>query len=112
MHLRSAFLSPANFHRPYDFLPERVAGASDPSSPFAHDKRAALQPFSYGPRNCIGKNLAYAEMRLLLAKLLWHFDWELEEGMEGWTRQKSFAIWERGPLIVKLMPVMRGEVKA
>lgn len=51
-------------------------------------------------------------MRLLLAKLLWHFDWELGEGMKGWTRQKSFAIWERGPLVVKLMPVVRGEVKA
>ncbi|KAK7409047.1 hypothetical protein QQX98_008751, partial [Neonectria punicea] len=42
---------PANFTDPETFIPERWLG--DPR--FANDKTDALQPFSYGPRNCIGK---------------------------------------------------------
>lgn len=53
-----------------EFSPERWMG--DPR--FANDNFKARQPFSVGPANCIGKNLAYAEMRLLLANLVWHFD--------------------------------------
>lgn len=34
------------------------------------DDRQAFQPFVLGPRNCIGRNLAYAEIRLILAKVL------------------------------------------
>jgi cytochrome P450 len=34
-----------------DFIPERWLG--DPK--FQNDKRDAFQPFSVGPRNCIGK---------------------------------------------------------
>ncbi|KAM6538079.1 hypothetical protein FALCPG4_003961 [Fusarium falciforme] len=42
---------PNNFTDPETFIPERWLG--DPR--FANDKTDALQPFSYGPRNCIGK---------------------------------------------------------
>ena len=28
-----------------------------------------------GPRTCIGRNIAWMEMRLLICKMLWHFDW-------------------------------------
>lgn len=40
---------------------------------FPNDNYAAYQPWSVGVRNCIGKNLAYAELRLMLAKVLWHY---------------------------------------
>ena len=62
---------------PSEWLPE-IYG--DPSSPFYNDRRDAFKPFSDGPRNCIGRNLAYHEMRLILAKVLWGFDLELAEG--------------------------------
>ncbi|KAL5611271.1 hypothetical protein FOBRF1_007388 [Fusarium oxysporum] len=42
---------PNNFTDPETFIPERWLG--DPR--FANDKTDSLQPFSYGPRNCIGK---------------------------------------------------------
>ena len=70
---------------------------------FALDDKAACQPLSLGTRNCIGKNLAYAEMRLILAKLLYHFDLSLGDNMEGdWFDQKSWAIRWKKPVNVKL----------
>lgn len=53
-------------------------------------------------------SLAYAEMRLILAKVLWHFDLELVRPEEDWMRtQKVFALWEKESLGVKLTAVER-----
>ena len=43
--------SARNFKDPEAFVPERWMG--DPH--YADDKRSAMQPFSFGPRNCLGK---------------------------------------------------------
>lgn len=58
-----------------------------------------------GPRNCIGKNLAWAEMKLILTNLLWNFDIELEDGVkESWDPkvQKAFIFWHKPELRAKL----------
>jgi cytochrome P450 len=47
----SASHSPANFKDPEKFIPERHM--DDPR--FANDSKTAMQPFSFGPRNCIGR---------------------------------------------------------
>jgi cytochrome P450 len=69
-----------------------------------------LQPFSVGPRNCIGMRLAYHEMRLIMANLLWHFDVEVAEEMSGgdWLDQTTHLVWDKKPLLVKILA--RGEV--
>jgi len=105
----STYRSPKNFSHPDSFLPERWSPTStSSSSPFAHDKRQALQPFSYGPRNCLGKNMAYHEMRLVLVKLLFHFDFTLCTESQGWSeRQRVFSLWEKCPLMVKIGVVER-----
>ena len=97
----------ANFHRPNDFIPERWLDEQDPTS--RKDDKAMFQPFAVGPRNCIGRNLAYAEMRLIMAKVLWNFDLSLDDGKmkqhDGtgeWLRQRIFGLWEKKPLWVKL----------
>lgn len=66
-----------------------------------------MQPFAVGPRNCIGRNLAYLEMRLILARLLWNFDVEASDGKGGpeWRGQKVFILWEKTPLEVNLTTV-------
>ena len=48
----AVFRSPANFKDPELYLPERWL---DTEGPYANDRREALQPFSFGPRNCIGR---------------------------------------------------------
>ncbi|MCJ1386474.1 hypothetical protein MMC17_009600 [Xylographa soralifera] len=60
-----------NFTEPEAFIPERWVGND---RKYAMDRKEVHQPFSTGHRNCIGQNLANAEMRLIIAKLLWHFD--------------------------------------
>lgn len=52
-------------------------------------------------------SLAYHEMRLILAKVLWHFDVELCPQSDNWIQQKLFTLWDKGPLMVKLHPVVR-----
>ena len=47
----SAYHSARNFKDPDKFIPERWLG--DPA--FSGDVKEVLQPFSTGPRNCIGK---------------------------------------------------------
>jgi len=36
-------------------------------------------PFTYGPRNCIGKNFSHMEMRLILLHIFKHFTFELTD---------------------------------
>ncbi|KAK8034123.1 hypothetical protein PG993_009118 [Apiospora rasikravindrae] len=68
---------------------------------YADDKRDAHQPFSIGPRNCIGMNLAWHEMRLIVAKLLYNFDLESHVGTD-WLDQNVYVIWDRKPLMCRL----------
>ncbi|KAK5123311.1 hypothetical protein LTR85_002742 [Meristemomyces frigidus] len=95
-----------NFHRPDDFVPERWL--DDAPAEFANDNKAVFQPFGMGTRNCIGRNLAYAKMRLILAKVLWHFDLTLDEERTGdWFDQKAWLLWFKKPLYVKLSAAKR-----
>jgi len=75
-----------NFHGPDSFRPERWLGEDEE---FAHDRLNASLPFGTGPRVCIGKNLAYMEMRLIVAHLLWNFDIELDREL----REKENSVW-------------------
>lgn len=100
----SAYHSSSNFKDPYKFIPERWLGEPE----YRNDKRKVLQPFSVGPRNCIGQNLAYAEMRVILARILWNFDVELCEESRDWIEKlQIYTLWKKQPLMVKLNPVNR-----
>ncbi|KAJ1323271.1 aspirochlorine biosynthesis cytochrome P450 monooxygenase [Microdochium nivale] len=102
----AAYHTAQNFYQPQQFLPERwLASARTPGSCFANDKTEVLQPFSVGPRNCIGKNLAYVEMRLIMARLLYSFDLELMPQSLLWADdQNVFLLWDKGDIMVKLKP--------
>ncbi|KAL8945861.1 MAG: hypothetical protein Q9222_007658 [Ikaeria aurantiellina] len=97
IHQYAAFMSQRNFLSPSVFAPSRWLG--DPK--YASDKRDVLQPFSVGTRSCIGKNLANAEIALVLTRLLWEFDLYLaEETDENWADQKAWMTWVKKPLVV------------
>ncbi|KAH2272658.1 hypothetical protein KXW63_008868 [Aspergillus fumigatus] len=104
MSLWSTFHSSGNFHNPDSFVPERwlASPEEEASRCFTMDKKEAFQPFSYGPRNCLGQHLANAEMRLILAKVFWHSDMELCPESENWADQESYNLWSRPPLMVMI----------
>ncbi|KAM3533606.1 hypothetical protein MY4038_003169 [Beauveria bassiana] len=104
VHQWATFRNPANFHLPEQFLPERWLPASHPryEARFDGDNRAVFKPFSHGPRDCIGKNLAYAEMRLLAARMLRSFEVTIEGQSEWQTKQRMFGLWEKIPLNVRV----------
>lgn len=107
VHHYSTYHHPDNFHRPAEFLPQRWLPGTRDLPPFANDNKECMQPFSFGPRNCLGKNIARAEMRLLMARLLFRFDLQLQPGQESWMRQNVQGFWQKKPLYCTLTPVQR-----
>jgi cytochrome P450 len=103
------YRSSSKFYRANEFLPERWLAEArvDPTSPFYHDDLAAVQAFSIGTWSCIGKQLAYAELRVILAKLVWNFD--MSSPVNGrdvdWGRQKAWVLIEKQPFDVRLQDV-------
>ncbi|KIA75653.1 cytochrome P450 [Aspergillus ustus] len=79
------------FEDPFVFRPERwIVGdnESDPTgsatSKATIDRaRSAFNPFSVGPRSCIGKALATAEIMFIMARVLSEFDFRKVEGPLG-----------------------------
>ncbi|KAI1385120.1 cytochrome P450 [Hypoxylon trugodes] len=70
------------FPEPFSYKPERRLESSTPI-----DQRKRMQeefvPFSIGTRNCPGRTLAYHEASIVLAKILWYFDFEVAPGELG-----------------------------
>ncbi|TLD33744.1 hypothetical protein PspLS_00227 [Pyricularia sp. CBS 133598] len=98
----SAGHSELNFKRAREFHPERWLDL-EPGSEFENDDRAASQPFSAGQRVCIGRSMAYAEMRLTMAKFIFHFDMELANPeLDWWNKQGTYLVWEKIPLMIQL----------
>lgn len=49
-----------------------------------------------GVNVCIGRGLAWMEMRLTLAKLLWHFDWMVRDGDgDAFEKAKAWHVWTK-----------------
>ena len=64
---------PEFWPQPDTFLPERwLAGPGDALAP----AKGAWRPFEYGPRNCIGQELAIIEMKIVVVMALQTFDFE------------------------------------
>ena len=95
--------SPLHFSRPKQFLPDRFLPAALRPTEFANDRRANQQPFGLGPRNCIGKPLAMAQLRLVLARMVWNFDLEMGPGRGlEWMKQKTFIVVQKEPVEVRV----------
>ena len=67
---------------PFTFSPERwiVDPKNDVSAEGVARAQSAFGAFGLGPRGCVGKNLAYVELSLTLARLLWLYDIRAKEG--------------------------------
>lgn len=111
---------PANFTSPASFFPERwiiAEGGNYPSyttklpsalSTLPREKLThnpnAFVPFSFGPANCVGKNLALQEMKMVVCNLVQKLDMRLAEWYDPteWDR----AIEEQLVISVGRLPVV------
>jgi cytochrome P450 len=70
---------PRNFSpQPDEFRPQRWLKPEEETA----FNRAAFNPFSYGPTSCIGKTLAFMEIRIVVASIVRNFDMTLEPGFD------------------------------
>lgn len=72
--------NPDYFPDPYIFKPERWLAGDEVEQRRMKD---AFAPFQIGYRGCAGKPMAYLEASLVIAKLLWYFDFEAAPGEAG-----------------------------
>ncbi|KAJ7760753.1 cytochrome P450 [Mycena maculata] len=66
---------------------------------------AAFIPFSVGPSNCVGRNLAYQEMRMVICTLVSKYEMRFEEGFDvnSWEEDMlDYFVVQRGRLPVIL----------
>ncbi|KAF2230818.1 cytochrome P450 [Viridothelium virens] len=82
--LRDILLDPAIFEDPMEFKPERWL----PENPELDRISRYYLPFSCGSRMCLGMNLAYAELYIVLARIFLTFDLELHHT----TRERDIDI--------------------
>ncbi|KAI1752754.1 cytochrome P450 [Xylaria castorea] len=92
-------LSETNFHRAKEFLPDRFLCRGERPPLFDNDVRGTQKPFGLGTRSCLGKSLAMAETRLVLARLVWNFEISRAAGRyTEWTELKTFVMVQKEPV--------------
>ncbi|KAF7363223.1 High nitrogen upregulated cytochrome P450 monooxygenase 2 [Mycena venus] len=96
---------------PDSWLPERWLADAERTmgQPFIMNLDAFM-PFSIGPANCVGRNLAMREMRLVIAQLIYRYnvqpvEKDPEEFQRKWLAElRDHHVLLKGPLNVVLTP--------
>lgn len=52
-----------------------------------------------------GGSLAYHELRIILAKMLWNFEFKLCPESDTWINQKCYTLWQKTPLWVEVRAI-------
>lgn len=84
------------------FIPQRFF-----SRPELIKNKDAFVPFSTGPYGCIGKQLAYMEIRALTATLINTFDFALAPGEDGTELLHSVDHFTTGLKPIKMVLTRR-----
>lgn len=84
IHTWSVQRDARNFSHPNVFWPDRwliAEGLQSHPEKIVHNPNAWI-PFSFGPANCVGKNIAMQEMRSVLCHLVQRLDVRLADGYD------------------------------
>jgi cytochrome P450 len=89
--------NPDYYPRPFDYIPERWLSDSsaNPHHTKLSDAHSAFCPFSIGPRGCIGKGLAYVELTVTIARVLFPYDLRLAPGSTLGAGNKDLEVGRR-----------------
>ncbi|RLM93999.1 cytochrome P450 71A1-like [Panicum miliaceum] len=96
---------PTTWERAEEFLPERFAEDVDMDQ-YMLGQDFTLLPFGAGRRGCPGAGFAMASVELVLANLLYHFNWSLPGGasMVNMDEQGGLAVRLKKTLHLVAMP--------
>lgn len=81
--------SPEYYNEPFQYNPERWYRPGAAKAEKAESSKLPYMPFSVGPRSCVGKPLAIAQIMIVFARLLWEFDIRRADYDEDWA-EKDF----------------------
>jgi cytochrome P450 len=76
--LLTSLIAPKSYVQPLEFIPERWY-----SKPELVKNQSAFIPFALGHWACIGKQLAYIELRTVIVRLVMAFDIGFAPGEDG-----------------------------
>ncbi|KAF2009360.1 cytochrome P450, partial [Aaosphaeria arxii CBS 175.79] len=100
MHRNPIYFTKPNVHSPERWIREE-ANLTDEQWELQLE---AFMPFSLGARNCAGKAVVYLEVPLVLARTLWHFDFQRADTTAE-PQHPEFEMWDQigsrhdGPLL-------------
>ncbi|GJD01059.1 benzoate 4-monooxygenase cytochrome P450 [Colletotrichum higginsianum] len=103
----AASMSSSNFESPEQFQPSRWLSGE------LKDNLDASRPFSFGPRACLGRGLAYnlntfnrlawLELHVTVAKIIYAYELELVDGSLDWNKEAWMSLlWKKPDLNIKL----------
>lgn len=107
LHHNEEYFTLPSSYQPERWLTPPGAATRDDDKQRLERQQAAFAPFLIGPRGCIGKNMAYMEMLIVIARIVWAFDFkdvnsqladEAECNREFWMRDQ-FTADKEGPFL-------------
>jgi cytochrome P450 len=97
------------YPNPFTYEPERWYRPEASKLLREESPKLPYMPFSVGPRSCIGKPLAIAQIMIVFARLFWEFDFRREDSQPGWEEQDikpteyllkdHVTAWKEGPVL-------------
>ncbi|GJN68106.1 cytochrome P450 [Purpureocillium lilacinum] len=101
--------SAAYYTKPFTYDPERWYRPLDAKGSRSEAPRSPYMPFSVGPRSCVGKPLAIAQMMIVFARLLWEYDMRRADYKSDWAEgdyssteyalKDHLTAWKEGPVL-------------
>ncbi|CAD6211416.1 unnamed protein product [Miscanthus lutarioriparius] len=96
---------PKMWNAPEEFMPERfIDSKGDITGADFRGNDFQFLPFGSGRRICPGVNFALALVEIMLANLVYHFDWELPEGVHNVDMTEVFGLAVRRKEKLLLIP--------
>lgn len=94
--------SPSLWAHSDEFRPERWY-CNGPGTPFEGDVRTTFRPFGLGSRVCLGQELSYHQIRLIVAVLLFRYDMIEVDNSAVWEKDAlSYHAYSGFKLVLKL----------
>ncbi|CAL5028110.1 unnamed protein product [Urochloa decumbens] len=103
---------PALWDAAEEFIPERFIHAGDTTCPDFRGMNFQFLPFGSGRRMCPGIGFATTHIEIMLANLMFHFDWELPGSVDTIDMTEIFKLTVSLKEKLVLNPRSRGDIIA